>query len=468
MSLKSIQTVYNVSSVYSIKSIYVSQSPLSDMKNRVYLGIDSSGNNSLIYWFDISGQPTEGIPTEGIDTTIYPDTSLFLSGYSGIKSMDGYGNILYIVIGKNIIKVNYTLPSWNVIHQNTIGNYNSIYVLDQNNIAAAGENIISFSTDGGTTWTDISANIPIINKICLCDASNAIAVCNSGKILTTSNWKYGTSWSTISNDALNVSGNSNRLNDPNYNLTNVGMVDTNNFYITKTITKDVRDINGITTYGNTSLFHVYLPNLFNNIDNHVFDVSGSSRISGDLNVNDGGKIASNNQTFKLLNNGVNQIYFGGDASNVYIGSLQKSTVTVNSNLHVLFDSLMNGNLGVKQNAVINGTLGVTGDTNIKSNLNVTGNTNINANLNVTGNTNINSTLNVTGNTNINSNLNVTGNTNINSVLNVTGNTNINSVLNVTGDTNINSNLNVTGNTNIHSVLNAVSYTHLTLPTKRIV
>ena len=159
----------------------------------------------------------------------------------------------------------------------------------------AGNNIISFSTNGGNSWSDLSLNIPIINQISLFDASNAIAVCNNGIILTTSNWQTGNSWRNISNAELNVSGNANRLNDVSYNLTTLGLIDTNNFYITKTIQSY-----GNGSLGNTSLFHVYLPNLFNTVTNYVFDVSGSSRFSGDMNINDGGKIASNNQTFQLL------------------------------------------------------------------------------------------------------------------------------------------------------------------------
>jgi len=428
---------------YSIKSIYVNS------VKRVFFGIDVSGANSFVYSFNMLDSSGGFNSKDAIDSSINT-TNI------GIKSMDGYGNVLWVIVGTTIRSISIDNPTVMSFNGDTkSGNYNSISVLDESNLIAAGNNIISFSTDGGSNWTDISENIPIVNSIRIIDSSNAIAVCNTGIVLKSLNWSNAESWSKISNDELNVSGNANRLCDTSYNLTNVGVVDINNFYITKTIQQY-----GTLTFGNTSLFHTYIPNVFNNVNNFVFDVSGSVRISGDMNVNDGGKIASNNQTFNLLNSGVNQINFGGDASNVYIGSLRGSTVVVNSNLNVLYDSLLNGNIKVKQNGYINANLGVTGNINLNSNLNVTGNINLNSNLNVTGNINLNSNLNVTGNINLNSDLNVTGNINLKSNLNVSGNINFESELNITGNTNLQSNLNVTRNINLQSDLNVTGNINL--------
>ena len=419
--------------IYKIKSIYVTPS------KRAFFGIDVSGSNSIMYSFNI--------PDSSVGFATYingEDISLNLS-FSGIKSFDGVGTTLWVA-GTNIVCINTANTTLTDIPTKP-GNYNSISVLDSSNIIAAGTNIISFTTNGGTSWTDISLNIPVVvNKIRVLDSSNAIAVCNSGIVLKSLNWSDASSWSIVSSDELNVSGNANRLTDTSYNLTNIGVVDSNNFYITKVIQKY-----SLTALGNTSIFHSYLPNLFNNVSNYLLDMSGSVRLSGDMNVNDGGKIASNNKTFNLLNNGVNQINFGCDASNVYIGSLQNSTVTVNSNLNVLYESVLNGNLFVKQNGFINANLGVTGNVNIQSNLNVTGNVNIQSNLNVTGNVNIQSNLNVTGNVNIQSNLNVTGNANIGGTLTVTGNTFLSNLVvnanaNIFGNANLGGTLVVTGNT----------------------
>ena len=440
---KTIITPFN-SNYYSIKSIYLTPS------KRVFFGIDLlEDGRSFIYSFNMPTVPSSGFSsTDGIDSSLnLPNNPLFY----GIKSMDGCGNTLWVAVGKNIINVDTSSSIYTTSRTTTVGNYNTISVLDQSNIIAAGNNIISFTTNGGTNWTDLTLNIPIINQISILDTSNAIAVCNNGTILATSNWQSGDSWIKLSNSELNVSGNANRLNDPSYNLTNIGFIDSNNFYITKNIQSY-----GISKLGNTSLFHVYLPNLFNNITNYVLDVSGSFRLSGDMNVNDGGKIASNNQTFKLLNDRVNQIYFGGDASNVYIGSLKNSTVVVNSNLNVINDSVLNGNLNVKSNTTVVGTLYITGNTFL-SNLVVNANANVYGTLTATGNTLLQSNLVVKSNTTVIGNLSVTGNTflsnlvvnsnaNVYRTFTVTGNTLLQSNLVVNSNTTVIGNLSVTGNT----------------------
>jgi len=435
LAWQTISTRFNNSpnaAIYSIKSIYVG------LSKRAFFGIDTLGGVSFLHWFTIL-DVNNGFSSIGIDSSLnLPD--------SGIKSMDGFNNTLWIAVGTKIVKFNMNDPT-PYTDSGLTGNYNSISVLNENNIIAAGNGIISFSMNGGANWTTKTVGVPAINQIRLVDLSNAVAVCNSGIVYTSSNWSDVTSWRILSTEELNASGNANRLTDSSKNLKTLGIVNSNNFYITKTIQSYSSSL-----LGNTSLFHAYLPNLFNNATNFVLDISGSVRTSGDMNINDGGKLKSNNSTFYMLNNGVSQIYFGGDASNVYIGNLQDSTVVVNANLNVLRDSLLNGNLNVTGTSNLTANLNVTGNVNIRSNLNVTGNVNIQSNLDVTGNVNIQSNLNVTGNVNIQSNLNVTGNVNIQSNLNVTGNVNIQSNLNVSGNVNIQSNLYVSGNTVVSQFL----------------
>jgi len=416
---------------YSIKSIYINPS------KRVFFGIDIVGTNSIIYWFDLP----ENIysDTNGITTGDYINGTFNLS-FAGIKCMDGCGNFLYVTGNKYITRytsINTSSPV-STTYTNTLGyNYNTIYVLNPNNIIAGGTNIISYSTNGGTNWTDSTFNYANVNSIALFDVSNAIAVCNAGKIYTSSSWQTGySSWKQIPNDALNVSGNSNRLNDPGYNLTNVAILNTNNFYVTKII--QTYAVNS--SLGNTSLFHVYLPNIFNNVTNYVFDVSGSSRISGDMNVNDGGKIASNNQVFNLLNNGVNQIYFGGDASYVYTGSFKNSTLVANYDLNVLHDASINGNLVVGGNALVDQKLGVIMDTSLNANLFVAWDSSLNGNLVVGGNALVDQKLGVIMDTSLNANLFVEWDSSFNGNLVVGGNALVDQKLGVIMDTSLNANL----------------------------
>ena len=416
---------------YSIKSIYIN--PL----KRVFFGFDIDGSNSMVYWFDLSSNIYQD--NNGIFTNSVLDGSFNLN-FAGIKSIDGYENSVYVTGNTKIIKYSAIYTSTPVIttYTNTFGyNYNTIYVSNQNNIIAGGINIISYSTNGGTTWTDLSLNNTIINSISILDASNSIAVCNSGKILTSSNWQAGSSsWSIISNEILNVSGNSNRLNDPAYNLTNIAVVNSSNFYITKPIRNYVVN----TTLGNTSIFHVYIPNFINNSTNYVFDISGSSRISGDMNVNDGGKIASNNQTFNLLNNGVNQIYFGGDASYVYVGSTKNSTLVAKYDLNVFHDSSLNGNIVVGGNALVEQKLGVLLDTSLNANLFVAVDSSLNGNIVVGGNALVNRKLGVLQDTSLNANLFVAVDSSLNGNIVVGGNALVNQKLGVLQDTSLNANL----------------------------
>jgi hypothetical protein len=329
-----IQTrIFNVNA--SIKTAYINAG------KRVFFGVDVSGAaNSTLYWFDLpsniyTANTGINVSSGGIDG------SLNVAG-TGIKSIDGCGNVLWIAYGSAIVNctanAGVTAPTLGTPRTNAIGTYNSLSAFDSNNVVAAGTNVITYTNNGGSTWTDISIPGITVNSVRVCDTSNAIAVCNGGIVLASNNGY--SSWFQVSAATLNGSGNSNRLMDAGYNLSCVAMVNTNNFFVSKITTPYVN--NGP---GQSSLFHAYLPNLFNNATNYVFDLSGSARFSGDLNINDGGKIASNNQTFNLLKNGVNQIYFGNDASNVYVGSnTLNSKVACNYDVNVAHDLSANGNI----------------------------------------------------------------------------------------------------------------------------
>jgi hypothetical protein len=123
---KTITNPYNSGSAlfarnYSIKSIYINSS------KRVFYGIDFFGGlNSILYSFNIPAN----IPTNGIATSLYQDSSLDLPYSGGIRSMEGYGNILWSIIGTNVFKINTSDDSVILIKT---GNYNSISILDQKN-----------------------------------------------------------------------------------------------------------------------------------------------------------------------------------------------------------------------------------------------------------------------------------------------------------------------------------------------
>jgi hypothetical protein len=335
----------------SIRSVFISQ------QKRVFYGVNLIGGvNSTIYWFDLASNIYDASRGIASYASLYSsgDGSFNLFADRSVKSIDGCGNVIFVACGKSILKCNSTGPTPVITSTYTNSNnyeYNTISVYDTNHIVAAGVNIISYTNNGGTNWTDVLLSGITINRVFVCDASNAIATCNGGIILTSKNGYAA--WSPLSTDELNVSGNANRIIDPNYNLTNVAMVNTRNFFITKTI----QSYQNSTILGNTSLFHAYLPNVFNNVTNYVFDLSGSARVAGDVNVTDNGRIRSNNTTFYLLNDAVNKIRFGEDASYVYIGNAVDSTVVTNTDLNVIRDISLNRNImigGVAQSMYYEG------------------------------------------------------------------------------------------------------------------
>ena len=318
---------------------------------RVYLGY-ANGN---IQFFDIlsTANITNGI---GIGNTnqVINNTAITI-GPNPIRQINSIGNTVYVIDASYI----YTYSNNNLsnLSNTKSGAYSSLSIYDANNLVAVGTNRIDRYTNG--TWSSISLTNTQLNSVFVYDASRAVAVGNAGVFLYSTDG-YNT-WSTVPNSILNTSGNAARLTDPAYNLTNITMTDINTFLITKMISV----YNASTQqYGNTSIFTAYYPNLFNNVGNYVLDISGSSRISGDININDGGKLASANPTFQLLNNTVKTIYMGGDASCILLGNTT-STVNTNSNLWInqvltasgqlvgLSDSSLNGRLYVAKDASFN-------------------------------------------------------------------------------------------------------------------
>jgi len=333
-----------------IKSIYMSTS------FRVFLGYASG----LIYWFDVSSN----IYTGGV-TNSYAirDGSLNVGTNNPVIGMDGSGNTLYVITTNTIysysINTGVTSPSLTSSRLCTIAtpSYTSISVLDATHAIVVGTSAITYVNGG--TWTDISAPYPL-KSVYAYDTYNAMAVGANGAFIYSNNG-YA-SWASVPTSLLNSGGNAARLLDSRYNLTNICMLSLNEFIISKTITSYVKD----SIAGNTSVFNGYFPNLYNNATNYVMDISGSLRLSGDVNVNDGGKLNSNNSTFYLLNTGVKTISLGGDASCIVMGNAS-SMVTANYNWSVLHDASINGNV------VTGGNLAVLHDSSLNGNVTVGGN-----------------------------------------------------------------------------------------------
>ena len=409
-----------------VNSVYVISTSSPDIV-RVFLGRQTS-----VYWFDMSYSSVYN--TTNVNSYDILDGSFSMANE---VAMDGSGSNLWIIDGSSISLVDAlsTPPSVLTTRSNSLGlNYTSIHLLDASNIVAAGSGIITYTNNGGSSWTDVYLNYNI-NSVGIIDVSNAIAVCNGGVILYSKDG-YKT-WNPIPRDILNSSGNAARISDPSFNLTTVGVVDINNFYITKTIQQYSLSAN---TAGITSLFHVYLPSLFNNTNNYVLDISGSTKLSGDMMIVDGGKIASTNNEFSILNNTVSKIYFGNDASSIFVGgSTANSNVIVNRDLLVSNNTLLNGKLDVINQTALANTLTVALDALFNSNIYVANDSNVNGNANVAG------TIYVEGLATMASNLNVVRNASVQGLLYVAGNATLASNLNVMKDSTVQGVLQVVGN-----------------------
>jgi hypothetical protein len=215
----------------------------------------------------------------------------------------------------------------------------------------------------------------------MADISNAIAVGSQGNIWITNN--QGSSWSPIPLNLINPSGESQRLLNGNNRFRNVVMTDNNTILITNTL----QSYNYFTnTYGKSSLFTVYAPNFINRANNMVLDISGGVRISGDMYINEGGLIGSNNTSFSLLNSGVENISFGGDTTSMVMGSLVGNTEIRNNTILSTRTSSTSSATGA---LVVAGGVGIGGNTNVAGRMNVISDASFNGNVIITSTRNSN-------------------------------------------------------------------------------
>ena len=324
-----------------------------------------------------------------------------------LNTSSGYENYIYVAGGgiqkydlSNHVFIDtrsHSIPS----ESNT---YNSIHAYDSSYVIAVGNYIISYSKNGGKTWTDITTD-SVLQSVNMYDASNAIAVGNSGKIMYTKT--SGDIWFTASRDILNSSGNEKRLADSSYQLTGVSIYDANSFVVT-TLTTEF-DYNSSTNYtlGETDVIYCYLPNVLNRENHYVLDVCGNMRLWGDMWIGDDssyGIIQSTNPVFKLLNDSVDEIYLGSDATMIMMGKdgdgstfIQHSldisqNLTVHGYLHVFSYQIIEGITTYKSNLTVDG-IGYFGNTTTSSNTTtgsviVSGGVGIAKDVYIGGNTNI--------------------------------------------------------------------------------
>ena len=495
--INSIGDVGNYGSIFinSNRRIFIS-----DENKIIYMDIDNRTHIESNLYTDINGI------VAAFDAD---ERQFYVPLITNITQIRGYNDRLYIIGEHHILKynnVNTDTPSYQYSHiaYDTSVVYKSIFIYDANLVVVVGDRIISYTTNGGVNWIDVPT-VFALNSVYVYSNMISMAVGDNGVLLYSQDGNA--TWNVVSSDILNTSGISSLLVDSSYNLTHIQMHDINTFMITKTVRpyiepngytpgNTITDPNIIGQFGNSSVIYSTYPYLLNNVHNFVLDVSGSSQFSGDLNIYNEGKIDSTNNTFYLLNNHVETIYFGNDASSIVIANLVDSVSKINHDFLVLHNSHLNGTLVVDGNVRFNQQLYVEGDTTMHSNvyvhqnefidkslyviedvslgrhltvgqnskmygyLVVDGNTTVYSNLTAWGNTYCLDELRVyhdamfyqkmfvDGNVLMRSNARVLGNVSIESNLDVSQNTGIYGNLYVSGNTDVSSNLRVDIDTSI--------------------
>ena len=191
-------------------------------------------------------------------------------------------------------------PSYTDIEAYTINNtytYHSIHAFNDTHAIAVGDNIISSTNTGiidewtNKTTTELGLGNLILKAVVTCDTTNAIAISNTGVIVISHNWSdTNPTWIIATDNMINTSGSNKLLTSSAGHIQNICMVDISTFLIANVTTLFVDgpttdDTNDVT--GNTKLIYGYLPNLFDNLNNDVLDVSGSIAVTGQVKVYNG-------------------------------------------------------------------------------------------------------------------------------------------------------------------------------------
>ncbi len=310
------------------------------LQNRAFFGY-----TNRIVWTDLGTlvyTDNDGLTPEDLSFN-----TLSLPG-SGLRCLAGDGDTLWLVYGTKLLKyvdVD-TVPVLQPSATYDAGiNHTSLTVLPNNGgltvCAVGGGNRLSFTRDGGTTWTTVAVDGAETTLACVCllDANNALAVGKAGVILYSTDGYL--TWSPVPYGQLNTSGNADRLLDPRYDLTNLSCIDSAHFYLTQTRTRYVPGTGEAATAGQSRIFYLHLPNLFLNDQNYVLDVSGSVRVAGDFQLARGSdaadvaRLLADAATVHLLDaSPVTTLYVGGGTDAMYLGSRQGGSGGGHSNVFV--------------------------------------------------------------------------------------------------------------------------------------
>ena len=326
-------------------------------------------NGFTIFTMDFTETASSYTPPSNNITDVSIDTNT----KTGVSSD---GTHIWVVYGQHILKTTIDNPIniASYIPQMT-GVYNAIRAHSSTHVVAVGTNLISYTVNG-TNWIHIPIPTVTFNSVYVHDEMRAIAVGDAGAIYITFDG-YKT-WEPISDNLINSTG---YKIDRSLNISSVYAQNASTIIISSI--KSVYAYDSTTTMGSTYLYHAFVPYLFNRENTSVMDLCGNMKLSGDLQVNNEGKIRSNNLTFDLLKDTVNTINMGLASTTTTIGSTSGNTF-VRNKLRVADDIIGNAKLQIISDASLNAKLFVANDVSFNQKLTVGGNVRMKGSLVVDG------------------------------------------------------------------------------------
>ncbi len=357
------------------------------------------------------------IGVNGFNPTYYTAPS---SGLSAIYQMNASGNNLYVAGIGGIVVYDITsgYPA-SIPHTSSLGGYtiNSIDAYSTDGAVGVGNEIIVYTTDGGSSWNTVTVPFSgiVLTSVYVYNSTSAIAVgytsTSTVPVIFYTTTVFA-SWTRVEKDVINnifnISGSQKILFGSGSRHISIVGVNADTMILA---TRNTAYASG-STLGQSSLYYLYLPDLFNGANNKVMDIYGNVAFNGNIggNLNVTGVIKSNyidkfsggNLYIGAKSNGnINigdfdniggagsgkKINIGFNGDSVYIGGsvylVTEGAVTdIASSLHINSDA--------SSNSITSGALTVDGGAGIGGNINIGG-----SDSSILGNLSINKTTNST-------------------------------------------------------------------------
>ena len=380
--------------VYSFTSIYISPT------NTVFMGLqDTQFTVGVTTQYTSGGILYFNFDFDTYDSPIGDVSNNKISDINTI-SLDGHNNFVYALGHEKINKYEYDSDgAFNLQYSQVLvdTSYNKIRVFDETTAIAVGTNAIIFTKDG-TNWTKNGLD-GSLNDVTFKDANNALVIGEDSKMYYSRDG-FAT-WTHVEKNAINSNGMGFLL-DNNMNLTSVYMPDDDRFIIN---TQESEYVENSST-GSTNIIHSFLPDLLNRPNNSAIDIYGNIDISGDLIVNNKGKLRTTNNNIDVFNETVDVINIGNEATTINIGGTSSNVILTGildgsfnvDELVVLNDVSFNSDLVVGGDASFNSTLEVKPSGHLLINSDASFNSNVDFNnINIANNATFNTAVNITGN-----------------------------------------------------------------------